>query len=336
MPTKESINPQTGLPYAVNPQTGVWDDSYWSTVVEPQLRAGGGQSLGQYGGGQQSFGGGGDVLGMAQQIAGFGQQQQSGVVNSLSDRYKALLEQVGNQASKELGARGIPISSDMSQTFIRNRQGQDPSVLNAGLQLNQQQNAPYQNALDQAMSMAQMQQNQNQWQQSFDYQRQQDTLNRQMQQQSLGGLGGGMGGMGGGAPSSPMPSSAPGGAPRPTAGFQPLNTAQQQSNNPYGNIGLFSNFDLGANAKYAASGALKAAQNFLGQSNLIGGYTGGVVNRAQQQLQKTPTSLAAKTYTSATKPGSGTGGILGGAINTAKNLYSGATNYLSSLFGRRS
>ena len=334
MPTKESINPQTGLPYAVNPQTGVFDDNYWANVVEPQLRSGGGQSLGQYGGGQAVGGGGGDVLGLAQQIAGFGQQQQSGVVNSLSDRYKALLEQVGNQASRELGARGIPISSDMSQTFIRNRQGQDPSVLNAGLQLNQQQNLPYQQGLEAAMAQLQ---NQPQMarldfdRQKFDYQKQQDALNRQ----SLGGLSGGMGG-GGFQPTTPQPGGAPGAAQRPTAGFQPLNTAQQQSNNLYGNIGLFSNFDLGANAKYAASGALKAAQSFLSRPNLVGGYTGGVVNRAQQQVQKVPTSLAAKTYTATTRPGSGTGGILGGAINTAKNLYSGATNYLSSLFGRRS
>ena len=38
MPQKGDINPATGKPYAVNPATGVWDDNYWATVVEPQLK----------------------------------------------------------------------------------------------------------------------------------------------------------------------------------------------------------------------------------------------------------------------------------------------------------
>lgn len=38
MPSKTDINPQTGKPYAVNPATGVWDDNYFATVVEPQFR----------------------------------------------------------------------------------------------------------------------------------------------------------------------------------------------------------------------------------------------------------------------------------------------------------
>lgn len=42
--SKTDINPATGKMYAINPATGVWDDNYWSNVVEPQLRgqAGGG------------------------------------------------------------------------------------------------------------------------------------------------------------------------------------------------------------------------------------------------------------------------------------------------------
>lgn len=39
MPKKSDINPQTGLPYAVNPATGQWDDNYWANVVEPKLKA---------------------------------------------------------------------------------------------------------------------------------------------------------------------------------------------------------------------------------------------------------------------------------------------------------
>lgn len=323
MPNKGDINPQTGQPYAVNPQTGQWDDNYWATVVEPQLKGGGfgGQS---YGGGQQSFGGGsGDVLGLAQQIAGFGQQQQSGVVNSLSDRYKALLEQVGNQASRELGARGIPISSDMSQTFIRNRQGNDPSVLNAATMLNQQQNLPYQNAVEQAMSLAQMQQSQNQWQQQFDYQRQQDALNRQLQQQSLSGLSGGMGGgIGGGyTPTSPQPTASPGGAPRPTAGFTPVNTTQQAANNGFWsptNQGAFS----GNNLAYVGGQIGKAGSNVLNTATKIAQSTpqykqaSNLYNTAQNVYKSQPVQNVVKSVS-----------------NVGKNLASGATNLFKSFFG---
>ncbi len=44
MPTKNDINPATGKPYGVNPNTGVWDDNYWSNVVEPKLKAQSGSS----------------------------------------------------------------------------------------------------------------------------------------------------------------------------------------------------------------------------------------------------------------------------------------------------
>lgn len=50
MPGKNDINPSTGQPYAVNPETGVWDDNYWANVVEPQLKA-------MYGGGDSGGGG---------------------------------------------------------------------------------------------------------------------------------------------------------------------------------------------------------------------------------------------------------------------------------------
>ena len=39
MPGKGDINPATGKAYAVNPSTGNWDDNYWATVVEPQLKS---------------------------------------------------------------------------------------------------------------------------------------------------------------------------------------------------------------------------------------------------------------------------------------------------------
>jgi len=38
MVQKTDINPATGKMYAINPATGNWDDSYWSTVVEPKLK----------------------------------------------------------------------------------------------------------------------------------------------------------------------------------------------------------------------------------------------------------------------------------------------------------
>jgi len=38
MPSKTDINPTTGKQYAVNPSTGVWDDTYWAEVVEPGLK----------------------------------------------------------------------------------------------------------------------------------------------------------------------------------------------------------------------------------------------------------------------------------------------------------
>lgn len=39
MPSKADINPATGKAYAINPQTGVWDDNYWANTVEPSLKA---------------------------------------------------------------------------------------------------------------------------------------------------------------------------------------------------------------------------------------------------------------------------------------------------------
>lgn len=38
-PGKGDINPETGKAYAINPETGVWDDNYWTNKVEPQLNA---------------------------------------------------------------------------------------------------------------------------------------------------------------------------------------------------------------------------------------------------------------------------------------------------------
>ncbi len=39
MPSKADINPATNKAYAINPQTGVWDDNYWANTVEPSLKA---------------------------------------------------------------------------------------------------------------------------------------------------------------------------------------------------------------------------------------------------------------------------------------------------------
>lgn len=38
MPNKTDINPATNKAYAVNPESGVWDDNYWANTVEPQLK----------------------------------------------------------------------------------------------------------------------------------------------------------------------------------------------------------------------------------------------------------------------------------------------------------
>lgn len=46
-PSKTDINPATGKAFAVNPQTGAWDDNYWATVVEPSLKAQSGASMGK-------------------------------------------------------------------------------------------------------------------------------------------------------------------------------------------------------------------------------------------------------------------------------------------------
>jgi len=37
-PNKGDINPITDKAYAVNPATGVWDDGYWATVIEPLIK----------------------------------------------------------------------------------------------------------------------------------------------------------------------------------------------------------------------------------------------------------------------------------------------------------
>ena len=314
------MTPEQARKYMEDSNAGrvVWDDNARGQA-EAVLRGSGGQVGGQtqYGG-QQSFGGGGgDVLGMAQQIAGFGQQQQSGVVNSLSDRYKALLEQVGNQASRELGARGIPISSDMSQTFIRNRQGNDPSVLNAATMLNQQQNLPYQQGLEAAMTqlgnqpqMARLEFDR----QQFEYQKQQDALNRQ----SLGGLSGGIGGAGQPfTPTSSMPKATPGGGMTPTAGFKPIGATQQTANNGF-NPSPFS----GQNVQYAGQQAAKLGGSALNTASRIAQSTPqykaatNLYNTAQNVARSQPVQNVVKNVSTA-----------------GRNIASGATNLFKSIFG---
>ena len=50
-PGKSDINPATGKAYAINPATGVWDDNYYSTTVEPQMTGGVPSGGGTSGGG---------------------------------------------------------------------------------------------------------------------------------------------------------------------------------------------------------------------------------------------------------------------------------------------
>lgn len=75
MPSKNDINPATGKPYAVNPNTGVWDDNYFATVVEPQLRS-------QYGG---DSGGSGNKVLTAEDIIGAQQDKLKEQITFLKD-----------------------------------------------------------------------------------------------------------------------------------------------------------------------------------------------------------------------------------------------------------
>ncbi len=148
---KTDINPATGKMYAVNPQTGNFDDNYWAQVAEPALKAqyGGGASTGATTSnlsgltGQGTFG---DIVKQALQMTQTANQpaiqsyqqslpevatkyatQKAGLeakIKPLEDRYKALLDEIkgttqpalaaaGARTAEEFGRRGIPLQSDL-------------------------------------------------------------------------------------------------------------------------------------------------------------------------------------------------------------------------------
>lgn len=304
MPQKGDINPQTGLPYAVNPATGQWDDNYWASTVEPSLRNGGGNSGGfssaanTYGGG---YGGGnGDVMALAQQIASFSNQSANPVYSSLSERYKALLDDVGQQASRELGARGIPLSSDSAQNFIKNRQlpfiaQQNADLSNFGYQNNQ-------SAINAALALAQLQQQNYQFNQQMDFQRQQQAAMNKGS--DIPGLTGSFA-----APTSKPPTGTPS-IPTASANFKPI-----QSTNPYTAVN-----------QNPYSGSF-SPQNISYAANLVGNTASKVaapaIASAQSLLKSQPVQNAYKTATN----------IGSSLTNSVKNITSSAGNYFKSLFG---
>jgi len=134
MPSKTDINPATGKAYAVNPSSGVWDDNYWATQVEPALKS-------QYG--SSSSGGGGttiDPIAQAQKMLEFTRTANQPVIASLQAtipttqqkystlssgfdqaisssqaRYDQLIKDVTARSTQnvteEFGKRNIPVSS---------------------------------------------------------------------------------------------------------------------------------------------------------------------------------------------------------------------------------
>jgi hypothetical protein len=255
-----------------------------------------GSSVAQQSGGQYSTGQyGGDVFGLAQQLTQFGQQNIAPVVSSLKDRYKVLLDQIGQTASTEMGRRGIPVSSTSAQEYINKQQLDAATAQNEQLAGIQAQ--PGQNAIGQAMSLAQMQQQNSQYGQ--DYALQKLTADRnyelaKMQESRLStGGGGGVGSTFGGfqptgtTSMSQPPKTSPTSTSnvQPTGGFKPIGTTQATANSSY-NPSPFS----GQNIQYAGQKIAKAIQPVA---------------------QKAVSTVS----------------------NVGKNIYSSASNLFKSLFG---
>ena len=283
-------------------------------AVMQLLQGGGAASAGQSLGGA-SGGTSGDIFSIAQQIAGFGNQQQGNLVSSLSDRYKAILDGIGQQASRELGARGIPISSDSAQTFIKQRQFTDPGARDAQAQLAGIQAQPYQDAVGQALSILAQQQGNQFNQGQLDLARQQFEFEKQQALSAQGAGGLGFGGMSGGSSSRP-PTTSPSGASGPSTNFQPIGTTQQAANSGF-NPSPFS----GQNVQYAGQQAAK--------------FGGSALNTASRFVQQTPEyNTASNLYSQAQNviKSQPVQKAVSSVSTFGKNLASGASNLFKSFF----
>lgn len=147
MPSKSDINPSTGKAYAVNPSTGVWDDNYFATQVEPKFK-----------GSSSSVSGGGGIDPNATIEAAIKRMQEANAPavsslqasipetqqkyeqtrtqleaksGSLEQRYTNLLDSIKSQhtqsankqttiTANELGKRGIVGSSTLADQEIQN------------------------------------------------------------------------------------------------------------------------------------------------------------------------------------------------------------------------
>lgn len=102
-PQKTDINPQTGKMYAVNPDTGNFDDNYWSSVVEPSL--GGGMSGANAG------------LDFAQPSLNLPQLYESLYKSSgISDAEKGLFDKTNQYNSAVSGIKDNPYLSEGTMT----------------------------------------------------------------------------------------------------------------------------------------------------------------------------------------------------------------------------
>lgn len=137
MVQKTDINPQTGKAYAVNPSTGVWDDNYWATQVEPKIAATDPQALIQKSIQQYQEANKPAVASLEASIpettAKYAQtrSQLEAKEKPLMDRYKNLLDEIkGNQqvaetrqtttTNNELGRRGISNDSGVYEREMTN------------------------------------------------------------------------------------------------------------------------------------------------------------------------------------------------------------------------
>ena len=313
---RSSWTPEQAQQYLDQSNTGQvpWDDNLRSAANDI-LKGSGGMS-----GSLSSMsgsGGSGDILGIAQQLANFGQQNIAPVVSSLQERYKVLLDEIGQTASRELGQRGIPISSTSAQEFIKSKQL--PVVAEQNAQLAGIQAEPGQNALAQALQLIQLQNQQNQYGQDSALQKLIADRNYElglMQENRLASSGSGIS-LGGLSSmqntTSKPPSTIPTNTVSPTSGFKPIGTAQTSANNsistsPFSSQNIKYASQLGSNVGKSvlntATNIAKSSTPYQAASNLY--------NTAQNVVKSQPVQKA---------------------VSTVKNLASSATNLFKSIFG---
>lgn len=137
---KSAINPATGQAYAVNPATGNWDDTYFSTVVEPAYKQAN-PNMADLAAEQNRL----RMEAIKPAIESY-QASKPEVTSAfesrtgqlaaekqpLIDRYQTLLDELtgretketaaqGKYMSQEWGKRGVPLSSGMYQEALTNK-----------------------------------------------------------------------------------------------------------------------------------------------------------------------------------------------------------------------